>query len=44
MARKLYKKKATAKRAAKRSGGHVGKVKKGYHVYRAKKSRRRRRR
>lgn len=34
MARKTYKKKSTAKAAAKRRGGSVYKVKKGYRVAR----------
>jgi hypothetical protein len=34
MARKTYKKKSTAKRAAKRRGGSVYKTKKGYRVSR----------
>ncbi len=34
MARKTFKKKSTAKRAAKRRGGSVYKVKKGYRIAR----------
>lgn len=34
MARKTYRKKSTAKKAAKRRGGSVYKVKKGYRVAR----------
>jgi len=43
MARKTYKKKSTAKRAAKR-GGSVYKVKGGYRVSRRRRKRRRKRR